>query len=416
MIRKFPKRRKTVKMIYLDRLLAPPLFKAPNLSGLIMKMDLTPDALSTYREYAQQKEEESLFSSASFSRDHSRYFGKEDDHRLPYKRDVDRIIHSKAYARYVDKTQVVYLVDNDHITHRGLHVQLVSNFARGIAEILRLNLDLVEAIALGHDVGHPPYGHEGEGYLSALSEEYGCGIFAHPWQSCRHFSEVEPLNLGLGTYDGFLCHDGGMNGTRLVPRYGKTWEDHFKDKEQKLADPDKNILPGTLEGCLVKICDTMSYLGKDIEDAIQLGIIERGEVPETVLGKANRELLNVLARDIIQHSYNKEYIEMSEEAYQSLKVIRKFNFENIYQHPKLKMESKKVERSYRILFEYLLEDLEKNKETSYIAINFLDNKNPRYVKETKPVRMVIDYIAGMTDHHFVRTLQKLVVPSRIEIC
>lgn len=372
--------------------------------------------LCPFRADAQNKEEDSFFHLAAFSKNHNRYFGNEDDHRLPYKRDVDRIIHSKAYARYVDKTQVVYLVENDHITHRGLHVQLVSNFARGIAEILRLNVDLVEAIALGHDVGHPPYGHEGEGYLSALSQEYGCGVFAHPWQSCRHFMEIEPVNLGLCTYDGFLCHDGGMDGTRLVPRFGKTWEDHFQDKKLKLEDPEKNIYPGTLEGCLVKLCDTMSYLGKDIEDAIQLGIIKREQVPDTILGKTNRQLLNILARDIISHSYNKEYIEISKDAYNSLKIIRKFNFENIYLHPKLKMESKKIERSYRILFEHLLDDLEKYKEKSYMGTRFLSGKSERYLSETKPARMVIDYIAGMTDHHFVRILQKLVVPSRIELC
>src|SRR3984957_3501716 len=164
--------------------------------------------LINFRKFA---EESVLVPIASLSKNHSRYFGPEDDHRLPYKRDVDRIVHSKAYARYIDKTQVVYLVENDHITHRSLHVQLVSNFARGIAEILHLNLDLVEAIALGHDVGHPPFGHEGEEYLSALSQEFGAGHFAHSWQSCRLFMHVEPLNLGLAVYDGFLCHDGGMS-------------------------------------------------------------------------------------------------------------------------------------------------------------------------------------------------------------
>src|ERR1700689_4493250 len=143
------------------------------------------DVLAHYRQTAEQKEEVLFFARAALSKDHCRLNGPEDDHRMPYKRDVDRILHSKAYSRYVDKTQVVYLVDNDHITHRSLHVQLVSSFARGIAEILRLNLDLVEAISLGHDVGHPPFGHEGEGYLSALSEEFGNGSFAHPSQSCR---------------------------------------------------------------------------------------------------------------------------------------------------------------------------------------------------------------------------------------
>ena len=122
-----------------------------------------------YRQHAEEREGKTLCSRAAFSKDHSRCMPLESDHRLPYRRDVDRIVHSKAYARYSDKTQVVYLVENDHITHRALHVQLVSNFARGIGEILQLNLDLVEAIALGHDVGHPPFGHEGEGYLSELS-------------------------------------------------------------------------------------------------------------------------------------------------------------------------------------------------------------------------------------------------------
>src|SRR3984957_10211688 len=126
--------------------------------------------LSNYRQAAIERENAFLHPKAAYSKEHLRQQSVEEDHRMPYKRDVDRIIHSKAYSRYVDKTQVVYLVDNDHITHRSLHVQLVSSFARGIAEILRLNLDLVEAIALGHDVGHPPFGHEGEGYLSKLSE------------------------------------------------------------------------------------------------------------------------------------------------------------------------------------------------------------------------------------------------------
>ena len=261
-----------------------------------------------YRKEAEEKEEASLFSFASFSKDHSRLGGIENDHRMPYKRDVDRILHSKAYARYADKTQVVYLVDNDHITHRGLHVQLVSSFARGIAEILRLNLDLVEAIALGHDVGHPPFGHEGEGYLSTLTIEYGEGPFSHPLQSCRLFSEIEPINLGLAVYDGFLCHDGGMSSPVLIPQSRKSWDEHLEERKQKKNDPEKNILPATLEGCLVKLCDTMSYLGRDIEDAIQLGILTRDEVPLTSLGQTNREILAFLAQDIIKQSYSQKHI------------------------------------------------------------------------------------------------------------
>lgn len=373
------------------------------------------EILTLYRKEAESKEEASFHPKAAYSKDHSRFQGTEDDHRLPYKRDVDRIIHSKAYSRYVDKTQVVYLIENDHVTHRSLHVQLVSNFARGIAEILRLNGDLVEAIALGHDVGHPPFGHEGEGYLCEISEDYGNGTFTHPWQSCRLLSVIEPLNLGLYVYDGFLCHDGGMNGHRLNPIFGKSWADHFEDKKQKLQNPDHNIIPGTLEGCLVKLCDTMSYLGRDIEDAIRLNILKRESVPQTILGRSNKEILTALAADIIENSYEKDYIATSEEVYNALKVLRKFNFENIYVHPKLKVESNKVKRSYRVLFDTLLEEFQVKGKSSYIWLNYLNSKPESYLETATPVQMIVDYISGMTDSFFVRTLEKLIVPKRIEL-
>jgi dGTPase len=378
-------------------------------------MNVLNDLPMRCREEAEKNEERTFHPKASLSKDHRRYFGKEDDHRLPYKRDVDRIVHSKAYARYIDKTQVVYLVDNDHITHRALHVQLVSSFARGIAEVLRLNVDLVEAISLGHDVGHPPFGHEGEGYLSKLSMEYGNGPFTHPWQSCRLFWEIEPLNLGLHVYDGFLCHDGGLNGTRLAPRYGKTWEDHFADLKEKLRDPEKNIWPGTLEGCLVKLCDTLSYIGKDIEDAINLGIVKRDQVPKTFLGTTNREILGKLAADVITQSYQQDYIGISPEAYDAVAQLRTFNFNYIYKHPKLKVESKKIAQAYRLLFTILLEDLEKKDRESFIWQQFLHNKSESYLAKTNAVQKVIDYIAGMTDNYFVRTIEKLILPQRIEL-
>ncbi len=371
--------------------------------------------LADYRTTAQKREEQLLHELAAHSQEHSRRFGPEDDHRLPYKRDVDRIIHSKAYARYIDKTQVVYLIENDHITHRGLHVQLVSNFARGIAEILGYNLDLVEAIALGHDVGHPPFGHEGENYLSELTQEYNGAVFAHPWQSCRLFSHIEPLNLGLAVYDGFLCHDGGMSSEKLVPRFGKTWEDHARDLATKLSNPEFNIIPATLEGCLVKICDTMSYLGRDIEDAINLGILERKQVPNTLLGNTNGKILTTLAQDIIKNSYGQNYVAISPEVLEALKVLRRFNFENIYQHPKLKIESQKIKRSYRILFEFLLSDYRLKKMQSVLAKQFLKNKSEKYLREASEVQMVIDYISGMTDSYFVRSLERLIVPRLIEI-
>lgn len=373
------------------------------------------DVLKQYRKLAELKEESTFHKKAAFSKDHERLEFKEDDHRLPYKRDVDRIVHSKPFARYTDKTQVVYLLDNDHITHRSLHVQLVSNFARGVAEILNLNLDLVEAIALGHDVGHPPFGHEGEGYLSEISKEYGNGVFTHPYQSCRIFSEINPLNLGLLVYDGFLCHDGGLSSTKLKPQYGKSFQDHFAEKKEKLQNPDANILPASLEGCLVKLSDTISYIGRDIEDAIHLNIIKRSEVPHTILKDNNADILNRIACDVIQMSYGKDYIALSEEVLDALKVLREFNFNYIYMDPRLKTQSKKIKQGYRILFDLLYKDLIKNRDTSHIFREFCHNKPKKYLESTTDVQMVVDFVAGMTDTYFINTLDTLIVPKRIKL-
>lgn len=364
---------------------------------------------------AEQNEETNFYHLAAFSKNHSQGSEVNDNFHLAYKSDVDKIVHSKSFARYNDKTQVVYLVENDHITHRSLHVQLVSNFSRGIAKNLRLNVDLVEAISLGHDVGHPPFGHEGEKYLSLISKKHGNGSFSHPLQSCRLLSEIEPLNLGLAVYDGFLCHDGGMNGNVIRPVWDKTWEDHFLDRQIKKEDPNQNLTPATLEGALVKFCDTMSYVGKDIEDAISLDILTREEVPKTILGNNNFDILNNLAKDMILHSYEKDCIAISNESFEALKTLRTFNFRNIYTHPKLKVESEKIKNSYRILFEILLEDYEKKEQNSYLWNNYLFNKNLDYVHKTVPVQLVVDFIAGMTDKYFVKTLENLIIPKNIKL-
>ena len=369
---------------------------------------------SVLKQIEENKELNSLYKKAAFSKDQSRLFQSHEKYETSYKSDVDKIIHSKAYTRYVDKTQVIYLIENDHITNRGLHVQLVSHFARGIAKTLKLNVDLVEAISLGHDVGHPPFGHEGEGYLNELSLEFSAQAFTHPWQSCRLFTHIEPLNLNLNVYDGFLCHDGGLCGNECHPKFNKTWKDHFQECQQKLHNPDSNIWPGTLEGCLVKLCDTISYLVRDIEDAISIGIISRKDIPKTFLEGSNRAILNILSEDIITQSYEKDYIALSKESYESLLVLRKFNFENIYMHKKLKLESSRIKRGYRILFEYLLNDLKKEGSLSYIDLHFLKNKSEKYLQETTHVQKVIDYLSGMTDHYFVRTLEKIMIPKQIE--
>jgi dGTPase len=352
---------------------------------------------------------------AAFSKDHKRFFKESDDFRVPYKRDVDRIVNAKAFTRYIDKTQVVYLVLDDHLTSRSLHVQLVSNFSRSLAARLSLNEDLVEAIALGHDVGHAPFGHEGEDYLSKLSLEYGSRHFIHNAQSCRLLFDIEPLNLGLAVYDGFLCHSGGLVSRKLKPCFNKTWDDHFEEIEKRLENPGLHIYPMTLEGCLVKLCDKISYIGKDIDDALRLGLIKTEDIPKTCLGFSNRSILHVVAKDLLESSIGEQEIILSEEVFDSLKTLRQFNFERIYGHPKLKVESKRIESAYRYLFEVLLEDFIKHQESSHLFKEFLQHKSEDYLDKTSNVNRVVDYIAGMTDRFFVSMVESFILPRRISL-
>lgn len=335
-----------------------------------------------------------------------------DDYRGPYRRDVDRILQSKAYARYIDKTQVVYLVTNDHISQRSLHVQLVSGLARGIAEALRLNGALVEAIALGHDVGHPPFGHEGEGYLSQITQQLGLGNFCHSWQSCRLFSVIEPLNLGLAVLDGILCHDGGIASPELEPNCNKDWHAHAEELQRRMDSPNAHIMPMTLEGCLVKMCDTVAYLTRDLVDAVSLGLIKKEQIPDCWLGTDCTIMQQRFAQNVISCSYNERYIAISQEVYDSLHILRQFSMDHIYFEPRLKSESEKICRCYSLLIEYLLEDARQGT-ASHLWKHFLHSRTESY-RETTPIeRQVVDYVAGMTDGYFLRTIHKLFVPSAI---
>ena len=191
--------------------------------------------------------------------------------RPPFFRDADRIIHSKAYARYIDKTQVFFLVDNDHITHRVLHVQLVSKVGRTIGRALRLNEDLIEAISLGHDIGHVPYGHLGEQILSKLCEEHKIGPFLHNVQSVHFLDTIEKCDLTLQVLDGILCHNGEVHNKNLKPTGTTDWETF--DSNIKKIKAGEDIIPSTMEGCVVRIADTIAYLGRDLKDAIEVNLI-----------------------------------------------------------------------------------------------------------------------------------------------
>ena len=227
-------------------------------------------------------------------------------YRQNFSVDTDRILHASAYARYIDKTQVFYLIQNDHITHRVLHVQLVSKIARTIGRFLGLNEDLIEAIALGHDIGHAPFGHDGERILSDLCRKHGIGYFQHNVQSVQFLDRVERKgkgwNLCLQTLDGILCHDGEIHNRKLKPMRQKTFESLEKEIEIKTADPETKLVPMTLEGCVVRMADTISYIGRDLEDAIRLDIIKRSDIPkESVeyLGRTNGTIVFKLVSDML---------------------------------------------------------------------------------------------------------------------
>ena len=332
-----------------------------------------------------------------------------------YQRDVQSILNCKAYSRYMDKTQVIYLVQHDHITRRALHVQLVSHLSRTIGQLLNLNTDLIEAIALGHDVGHPPFGHEGEAYLSDISIAYGEGPFAHSAQSCRLLEVIEPLHLGLAVYDGFLCHDGGLQETHLTPSTNKSWQQHREECRYKRMHPESSITPMTLEGCLVKMCDTISYVIRDLEDALHWRLITLEEVPESPCGKSPQNLLDHFTEDLLRESKDHPWIRLSSESEQLLKALRTLNFTHFYFHPTLKKQSERIQRSYKILCDFLLEEHLQLEKGSFLFQNFLSTKHPEYCESITPARAVIDFVAGMTDGFFLRTLKSCLIPGAIEL-
>ena len=184
---------------------------------------------------------------------------KDNESRTIFSKDTDRIIHSMSYTRYIDKTQVYSFIENDHITHRVLHVQLVSKIARTIGKILNLNLDLIEAMALGHDVGHTPFGHMGEKFLNDICIKEKIGYFKHNAQSVRALKDIEEVNISLQTLDGILAHNGEMLQNEYTPKI-KSIEQFLKELDDSFNEDkySKKIVPMTLEGCVVRICDIIA--------------------------------------------------------------------------------------------------------------------------------------------------------------
>ena len=333
-----------------------------------------------------------------------------DDIRPNYFRDIDRIIYSLSYTRYMDKTQVFSNKSNDHISKRITHVQFVSKVARTIGRALSLNEDLIEAMALGHDIGHVPFGHLGESYLNELSLKYDGTYFMHNVESVRELNVLEKngygKNLTIQVLDGILCHNGEFLQDKYQP-VKKTKEDFIKDYEScyTVEGYSSHLIPMTLEGCVVRISDIIAYLGRDIEDAMRLDLLYKKEIPKSIkaiLGDTNKDIINHIVNDIIENSYNKPYITMSKEVYKAVKDLKDFNYEAIYSKSMTKLERNKVKRMFNVLFKQYLSDLENKNKKSSIYKDFLNDMNKDYIVNTKDSRKVIDYIAGMTDEYMTK--------------
>jgi len=372
------------------------------------------------RKRLDEQESSRLSPLACLSRDAIRR--KDDDevirgHRQSFSVDTDRILHSLAYSRYIDKTQVFYLIKNDHITHRVLHVQLVSKIGRTIGRLLRLNEDLIEAIALGHDIGHTPFGHDGEKILSDICEIHGIGKFLHNIQSVRFLQEIERKgkgwNLSLQVLDGILSHDGELHSQALEPKKDKSFHVLDDEMRRKGADPSLDLWPMTMEGCVVRMADTISYIGRDIEDAIRLGLITRGDIPEvcrSVLGETNGTIVYSLVEDLIGNSLEKPYVCFSDRVGNALKILKEFNRERIYKNRKVKEQTCRIKLMFELLFEQYLRDLETENQNSDIFSGFLDGMSLEYRQRIPSAGIVRDFIAGMTDEYFLNQCQKNLIP------
>lgn len=328
------------------------------------------------RELAEEKEYRNLSPYASHSRD-SRGRERQEpecDIRTVYQRDRDRIVHSKAFRRLKDKTQVFLAAQGDHYRTRLTHTLEVSQIARTIAKALELNEDLAEAIALGHDLGHTPFGHAGEAAL----DEVCPGGFAHYKQSIRVVELLEKngkgLNLSWEVRDGIRNHRTSGN-------------------------------PATLEGQVVRLCDKIAYIHHDMDDAERAGIFSEDDIPITIrvmLGDSCRDRLNTLIHDIITTSYGKDRVQMSPDIEDGMRMLRKLMFANVYCNPAAKVEEDKAKRMLQELYGYYSKHPE-NMSTEYRQL----------IKRGEPLeRVVCDYISGMTDQYSMAKFKEIFVPSR----
>ena len=344
--------------------------------------------------------------------------------RPTFVHDIDKILHCPFYNRYTDKTQVFSLYKNDDITRRSLHVQLVSRIARTIGAALGLNLDLIEAIALGHDLGHPPFAHTGETYLCELYNKHTGRYFFHNLQSVRVLDSIYPLNISLQTLNGIATHNGEIECEEYLPTPMKSFEEFDRSMERCYTDLAycKSIMPDTLEGCVVRLSDIISYLGKDRQDAARTKVADESLFMDNEIGSINAEIINNLCVNVIENSYGKPYIKLDSKHFKALQKARIENYRLIYNNAaSLAKLDTTVKPMMAEIYEQLLEDLQKGNQYSPIWRHHINVINRTYYKRntpyeaTEPNQIVVDYIASMTDDYFIALHQYLFPDSSLRV-
>ena len=338
--------------------------------------------------------------------------------RPAFQRDIDKIVNIPAYNRYAGKTQVFSFAENDNICRRGLHVQLVSRVARTIGAALGLNCDLIEAIALGHDIGHTPFGHAGERFLSKVYHEHTGRFFNHNVNSVRVLDVLYRRNVSLQVLDGALCHNGEFE--QQVLQVGDVHDFATFDAVVEACEADESniahLRPSTLEGCVVRVADMIAYIGKDRDDALDIGVLSNLDCFDTrVLGRDNSTIIHNLTTDIINNSFGQDRIAMSRDMFEDLKVAKRQNYEFIYLKEGMVGDTKNVvEDMFEQLYVRLLEDVEAGREDSPVICDHIDGLVRRSRSWTRedclsgdPNLIVRDYISSMTDAHFVSVFRRL---------
>lgn len=337
--------------------------------------------------------------------------------RPAFVRDVEKILHMPAYNRYAGKTQVFSFRSNDDLSRRGLHVQLVARIARDIGYALGLNCDLIEAIGLGHDLGHTPFGHAGERCLNDVFHERTGRWFFHNVNSVRVLDKLYGRNISLQTLDGALCHNGEYE-QRVFELSGLSSFSEFDRVVDECVSGGGTVIghlrPMTLEGCVVRISDIIAYVGRDRQDAIEAGLLTGDAFEDGLGGAYNSWILTHASADIIEHSYGKDRIEMSEELFAEIRRAKAENYAKIYRSSGIEGERAEVlARAFELMYERCLDDLQKRDESSFIFrhhITRIEEQLAHYGRtydwQSDPEQTVVDYIASMTDGYFAELASK----------